>query len=109
MFKHCTSCGAPFRVGEDEDWKRLCLPCWVRTKRSAPPPGGQGILGELRLAQDEIKRLKASLAEERTRRGIPDDMMRMLILLCHPDRHSGSVAATKATAWLLREREASHG
>jgi hypothetical protein len=33
---------------------------------------------------------------------LPDpDMLRVLIQLCHPDRHDGSEAAKRATQWLL--------
>lgn len=32
---------------------------------------------------------------------IPPDMLRRLIQLCHPDRHSGSEAANIATRYLL--------
>ncbi len=35
---------------------------------------------------------------------IPRDIRRLLIQLCHPDKHQGSQAATKATSWLLEGR-----
>ena len=36
--------------------------------------------------------------------GIPADMLRRLIQLCHPDKHGGSAASTKATEYLLSLR-----
>jgi len=36
---------------------------------------------------------------------LPADMLQRLILLCHPDKHGGSEAATKATVWLLGLRD----
>ena len=36
---------------------------------------------------------------------IPQEMLRRLIQLAHPDKHSGSEAATKATRWLLEQRQ----
>lgn len=36
---------------------------------------------------------------------IPQEMLRRLIQLAHPDKHSGSEASTKATRWLLEQRQ----
>lgn len=36
--------------------------------------------------------------------GIPADMLKRLIMLCHPDRHDSSKASTIATQWLLEQR-----
>lgn len=36
--------------------------------------------------------------------GIPSDMWRRLIQLCHPDKHGGSEAANNATQWLNKNR-----
>ena len=35
---------------------------------------------------------------------IPPDILRLLIQLAHPDRNDNNEAATKATAWLLKQR-----
>lgn len=35
---------------------------------------------------------------------IPEDKLKRLIMLCHPDRHSGSDAAKEMTQWLLKQR-----
>lgn len=37
--------------------------------------------------------------------GIPSDMLRRLIQLCHPDKHGGKDSARIATEWLLKCRE----
>lgn len=40
-----------------------------------------------------------------TRRSeIPPDMLKILIMLCHPDKHNNSVASTKAIKYLLEQR-----
>jgi hypothetical protein len=36
--------------------------------------------------------------------GIPADMLKRLIYLCHPDKHDSSKASTIATEWLLSLR-----
>lgn len=36
--------------------------------------------------------------------GIPEDKLRRLILLCHPDKHGNSETATEITTWLLSLR-----
>ena len=63
-------------------------------------------------AQSEIIRLQLTLMTARNQSqsrhsgpAIPAEMLRRLIQLAHPDRHGGSEAATKATRWLLEQRE----
>ena len=82
----CARCGQGFSRADDEAWKRLCFPCWKETKgthqRSECPPPPRPVVAP-----------------------IPDDMLRRLIRLCHPDRHAGSEGATIATQWLLAQRQ----
>jgi hypothetical protein len=87
-FHTCPACQQKFWREPDETWKRVCLACWKRTKgqerpRAAEPP--------------------APAAPT-----IPEEMLGRLIRLCHPDRHGGSEASTKATQWLLSQRQLSH-
>jgi hypothetical protein len=91
----CTSCGCTFWRKTDEQWKRLCLDCFKRKKAQErwqehqrfheppPPPPRQPVAV------------------------IPDDMMRRLLHLCHPDKHGNSAAATEVTQWLLQRRRES--
>lgn len=63
--------------------------------------------------QREVSRLELLLITEQAKgappryngQGIPPDMLRRLIQLVHPDKHGGSEAATKATQWLLEQRD----
>lgn len=36
---------------------------------------------------------------------IPPEMLRRLIMLCHPDRHNNSEMSRIATDWLLKQKE----
>lgn len=35
---------------------------------------------------------------------IPSEMLKRLIMLCHPDRHAGSPMSNQMTQWLLEQR-----
>jgi hypothetical protein len=61
--------------------------------------------------RDEIASLQRLLkaAEARARlatqaEAIPPEMLKVLLLLCHPDRHSSSQASNRAMTWLLQQR-----
>lgn len=75
---HCIDCGAPFARDVDETWKVRCIACYVRLKRARTT------------AADDCDEFVRNL--------------RLLIQLCHPDKHGGSEAATRATRWLLSVR-----
>lgn len=77
----CPRCGSRFMRATAARWKRLCFPCWRAARTSPRPPA---------IAPPPI----------------PADVLRRLLLLCHPDRHGGSAAATEATRWLLEQRRA---
>lgn len=108
----CEACGDTFTRTAGEDWKRLCLPCWKASppaKKSAPGRLAQltAELAEVRAERDRLRLrvLKLELDGQRTKpEGIPPEMLRRLVRLCHPDRHGGSEAANEATAWLLAQR-----
>jgi hypothetical protein len=66
-------------------------------------------LAENRRLQSQLDYVRGELAEALarhvpTKAAIPAEMIKRLTHLCHPDRHGGSVAATKATQWLLQQR-----
>lgn len=118
MDRNCTCCGATFEA--DEPWKLLCYPCW-RAKKDAEKGGAnvgalvlRNIKNELLLnnAREEIERLKGIIYRESKRwarsaqpEPIPPDLLKAMLLICHPDRHGNSPAANKATAWLLKQRQ----
>lgn len=81
--KHCKHCGFEFRA--DQEWKTMCVPCYVKWKKAADEP----------VAVETIVKVIPY---------IPDDMLNRLIRLCHPDRHQNSESSTLATQWLLEVR-----
>lgn len=82
---YCTRCESPFQRQPEEAWKKLCLPCWKAgasgTRQPRPAP------------------------QVNIRSAIEPEMLRRLLFLCHPDKHSNSEASIKATQWLLQQRK----
>ncbi len=81
----CPTCKTPFT--QDQPWKKVCVACYLAgnpSKRRTPAP----------------------TASPTGAPAIEPEMLRRLIQLCHPDRHHGSEAATKATTYLLALKKA---
>lgn len=79
--KYSTIMGGCLQRGE---WLRLSVPQWLYEKANGEQP--------------------TPAPTYNTGAGIPADMLKRLIHLCHPDKHSNSQAATTATEWLLQQR-----
>jgi hypothetical protein len=90
VVKYCQRCGAQF-VPKFPTAK-LCYHCWLEREQA---------LERVDLLEQEVATLRAALAKAQPAPAIPRDMRRLLVQLCHPDRHGGSEAANKATRWLL--------
>jgi transposase-like protein len=104
----CTQCGFTFE--RDQAWKRLCLSCWRLTRPQQQP--------ELERMAAEVAQLRTQLAYARrvndqltqcvqrmSPRTLSLDVLKRLILLCHPDRHPARQAeATEITQILLQMR-----
>jgi predicted amidophosphoribosyltransferase len=116
MIATCQSCGSKFE--RDEPWKKLCLPCWQKSKRQEKAPffGTLNEVEQLRrevalvtMQRDNLSKALSRMQSEHNERAKarqampipPNDMLRRLILLCHPDKHNGSQASVAATMWLL--------
>lgn len=91
----CPKCGS--RYEQDQPWKKVCLSCWQKKKRSEESSSG---------ANEEVQKLRAEVLRLRlvAPPAIAPDMLARLIRLCHPDKHGNSQAANEATAWLLSQR-----
>lgn len=82
-YRTCRQCGSTFWA--DETWKRICFDCWKINKQRS---------GEWRgSSQQQPPRNDVPM--------IPEEQLRRLLHLCHPDKHGNSPAATAATQWLL--------
>ncbi len=79
MYKKCNQCGSNFFA--DQDWKKICIDCWKKNKNiDANRHGGTSI-------------------------SIDENMLKILIRLCHPDKHQNSEMSNKATVFLLSLRK----
>ena len=98
MYKVCTECNKNFHVAEGEEWKKTCLGCWKKSK-AVQDKNYQRVLQLEALTQLLYRRIDE--LEKKTSSSIEPDMLRRLIMLSHPDRHSNSEASKKATQFLL--------
>lgn len=98
MQKKCERCNANFYVSELETWKKICINCWKKSKQI--PDKQQQRIVEL----ESLNRALYSRIAEIERFGqskIEPEMLKRIIMLCHPDRHDQSEASKKATQFLL--------
>jgi hypothetical protein len=56
--------------------------------------------GELAALREQYFLLKSQKAAP-----IPEDKLKKMIMLCHPDKHNGSKTSTEITQWLLSLRK----
>ena len=94
----CKQCGGTFWRDEGEEWKRLCLDCWLEKKRKE-----DGREAEL---QQEIEILRSNLATARreadaARPLLDRKFIKRIVALTHPDKHGNSKVATEVTQQLL--------
>lgn len=94
IYKYCDECSAEFSVADHEDWKTLCWACWKRNNQRSPSVVDRKI--EILEAQVGDLRRRLRAAE------LPIEDLLRLRRLCHPDKHSGSEAAYKASILLNR-------
>ena len=83
----CPSCGEPFF--KDLIWKVTCFECYLDKKGK--------------------RRTEAQIRYIKVPEPIPGDMLKRLIYMTHPDKHSGSEASRLASQYLLKLREVQHG
>lgn len=102
----CVDCGDAFFREVDETWKTRCIHCFKKMKRAEQPHCEclrlQNLVAELRAQLATRPVLDVDLMSELR------EMLPRLRQLCHPDRHDGSMAATKASQWLNAIRERLH-
>ena len=99
------------------EWQIRCRRCYAAYKAATRAPETTALEAEIARLRWELEEARAEA--ERWRRlatakakpprvkakpAIPAKQWRRLIQLAHPDKHSGSPAATEATRWLLEQR-----
>lgn len=114
MVKTCSHCGDTFIPRFPN--ARLCYLCWRRredafllldTLESDLADARRQLADVSDLAdglESALTEARQQLTAARGAADIPPDLYRVLLGLCHPDRHGNSPAANRATAWLLAQR-----
>lgn len=94
----CTSCGT---YAGEEAWRKLCKRCYAKKKKAEE----SGKIDYERLWKDAIGRLN----QQQQATNINEDLLKRLIMLCHPDKHGGSAVAEDVTKQLLSIRKSKKG
>lgn len=128
--RDCDTCNKPFV--DDEGWKRQCVVCWKKDKDWKLTVGDkafqamqdaycatsfalqqaqaqveerdktiEGALHRIRALRIKVKALKQQAPPP----ALTQQHVRVLLKLCHPDKHRNSPIATEMTKWLLTQRE----
>ena len=113
----CRDCGHHFERPDNEAWRVRCTPCFKVFKRAESAAADSYWPDRAAAAESMAATLKKRVA---TLEGVIGDLMNKpksggldrelaeqlprLLLVCHPDKHGNSQAATKATQWLLEVR-----
>lgn len=109
--KVCRKCGEMFNYNEGEDWKKDCLPCWLKEKngeKKAAPKHVYETRGAEKILRDEIKALKMKIfnmeSEMRwqamnTKPSSQFDAatLKRIRMLVHPDKHGNSAMSNEIT------------
>lgn len=116
--EECSSCGRMF--ASRGDWHTECFQCFISTEKGrqwqewkAREQARSGAEQQQRnqyqqgsRGYDHASGSYEDLRGNRTSSGsISKDLLRRLIMLCHPDKHGGSALATEVTQQLLKMRE----
>ena len=102
MYKACTKCTKAFYVAEGEEWKKTCLSCWKKSKGVQGNSSDRAYQRVIEL--ESLTRVLYSRIAELERKSpttMEPEMLRRIIMLCHPDKHNQSEASRKATQFLL--------
>jgi hypothetical protein len=101
VWRACLQCGRDFFA--DEEWKRLCLPCW-KHKNLRGPRDDPALLRRVRELERECDRLEDALYEARRRTATADIDLAFCRLLCSWCTRTATTAArpsNEATKRLL--------
>ena len=102
MKKYCIECGQLFEIAPTENYKTLCKPCFIDSKKNET----ESLQNEVIRLRAENYRLKLRLADNSSYRNQPKtikpDFLKMFKQLCHPDKHQNSQLSTAVFSELNR-------
>jgi predicted nuclease with TOPRIM domain len=99
MKKYCLDCGQQFDIEPSQNYKTLCKPCFVESKKSEL----ERLQNRLQRLEFENIRLRLQLGSgNRTTGGISSDLLKRLKQLCHPDKHQNNQLSTAVFSELNR-------
>ena len=114
----CKDCGDTFYREASDTWKVRCITCFKKSKRAESEPidshwkdraaAAESLAATLQLQlEQQRKTIQVLMKQQRPvssfDRELAEQLPRLL-MVCHPDKHNGSQAATTATQWLLSVR-----
>lgn len=125
--KNCKTCGRQFHAEASEHWKTLCLTCYKETRRreetldweaSYAYPRTDGARQQesstvknlklrvlhLQKEKEDLTAQVRSLQQREPDGDVPAEMLKFMLMSCHPDRHSNSPQSNTVTRWLLEQR-----
>lgn len=122
MMAICQSCTKEFYRSDDDAWKKICLSCWrlnqnkSKPKFSAQPQQTQqtqsykeqlltGLVQDLQRQNSALQMQVNQMRQNQVGLGADKEMLRRLIQLTHPDKHSNSEASIKAAQFLIKIKE----
>ena len=113
--KACRKCGGMFNYNDGEEWKRDCLPCWIKEKngeKKAPNEskfsGGhlheeklqeqvRQLTSRVRKLQDENATLRFQVHYGKPSGQFDADTLKRIRMLVHPDKHGNSAMSNEIT------------
>ena len=123
--RKCIKCGVEFLYGPGEDWKKICISCWIKQKnqRDFQDQFNNYFNQKTKEQKSDFFRRhfgqdyedffnfggRTGRAQERaeSHSGFEAEFqenLRALLMLCHPDRHDNSDLSNRITKWLLSKR-----
>ena len=127
MSRKCRQCGETFTYEQGEEWKRICLECWIQNKNKSDFAKNFEHFWNRKSSREQEQFFQEHFSQfgrtfggfgQRDRsfdgrhKGRPggdsgleaefQENLRALLMLCHPDKHGGSALATRITQWLLK-------
>ncbi len=106
----CILCGERFWRDYDEEWKRLCLPCWKAKKNKVTPSHDPCEIERLRAQIYALEAMRDALQEELLRLqdlahigAVVQERAKDFLFLVHPDKHGGDHRALEISQWINGE------